>query len=196
MRFTDFMMNFPFLIFVIVLQAIFVDSGVLALILVISLLSWTEAARVIRSKVMSERENEYVLSAVSIGTKPSKVMIKHILPNVISTTIVQATLLLAAMIVAETGLSYLGFGVPVGTPSWGNMLQAARDPGTFENLWWVWLPPGLLITLTILSINLSVKGLKMLLTQKQRNNSLSQSFINDRTLVFSKDKKVNFIALG
>ncbi|API92267.1 ABC transporter permease [Virgibacillus pantothenticus] len=160
MRFTDFMMNFPFLIFVIVLQAIFVDSGVLALILVISLLSWTGAARVIRSKVMSEKENEYVLSAVSIGTKPSKVMIKHILPNVISTIIVQATLLLAAMIVAETGLSYLGFGVPVGTPSWGNMLQAARDPGTFENLWWVWLPPGLLITLTILSINFIGEGFK------------------------------------
>ncbi|QKY70567.1 oligopeptide ABC transporter permease [Lentibacillus sp. CBA3610] len=160
MRFTDFMMNFPFLIFVIVLQAIFVDSGVLALILVISFLSWTGAARVIRSKVMSEKENEYVLSAVSIGTRPSKVMLKHILPNVMSTIIVQATLLLAAMIVAETGLSYLGFGVPVGTPSWGNMLQAARDPGTFESMWWIWIPPGLLITLTILSINFIGEGFK------------------------------------
>ncbi|MGY0693350.1 oligopeptide ABC transporter permease [Virgibacillus sp. FSP13] len=160
MRFTDFMMNFPFLIFVIVLQAIFMDSGVLALILVISFLSWTGAARVIRSKVMSEKENEYILSAISIGTRPSKVILKHLLPNVMSTVIVQATLLLAAMIVAETGLSYLGFGVPVGTPSWGNMLQAARDPGTLSGMWWIWIPPGLAITFTILSINFIGEGLK------------------------------------
>lgn len=160
MRFTDFMMNFPFLIFVIVLKTIFVDSGVLSLILVISLLSWTGAARVIRSKVMSEKENEYILSAISIGTRPSKVILKHLLPNVLSTVIVQATLLLAAMIVAETGLSYLGFGVPVGTPSWGNMLQEARNPGTLSGKWWIWIPPGLAITFTILSINFIGEGFK------------------------------------
>lgn len=160
MRFTDFMMNFPFLIFVIVLKTIFVDSGVLALILVISFLSWTGAARVIRSKVMSEKENEYILSAISIGTRPVKVIMKHLLPNVMSTVIVQATLLLAAMIVAETGLSYLGFGVPVGTPSWGNMLQTARDPGTLSGKWWIWIPPGLAITFTILAINFIGEGFK------------------------------------
>lgn len=160
MRFTDFMMNFPFLVFVIVVKTIFVDTGIASLILVIGFLGWTGAARVIRSKVMSEKENEYVLSAISIGTKPSKVILKHLLPNVMSTIIVQATLLLASMIVIETGLSYLGFGVPVGTPSWGNMLQAARDPGTLSGRWWVWMPPGLAITLTILSINFIGEGFK------------------------------------
>lgn len=117
---------------------------------------------------MSEKENEYILSAISIGTRPSKVIMKHLLPNVMSTIIVQATLLLAAMIVAETGLSYLGFGVPVGTPSWGNMLQAARDPGTLSGKWWIWIPPGLAITFTILSINFIGEGFKDAFNPKSR----------------------------
>nr|WP_099159298.1 oligopeptide ABC transporter permease [Virgibacillus ndiopensis] len=160
MRFTDFMMNFPFLVFVIVVKTIFIDTGVLALILVIGFLGWTGAARVVRSKVMSEKENEYILSAISIGTKPSKVMLKHLLPNVMSTIIVQATLLLASMIVVETGLSFIGFGVPPDVPSWGNMLQTARNPGTLSEKWWIWIPPGLAITFTILSINFIGEGFK------------------------------------
>lgn len=160
MRFTDFMMNFPFLVFVIVLASIFRDAGIWALIIVLSVLSWTGAARVVRSKVMSEKENEYVMAAISIGGTPFKVIRKHLLPNVMTTIIVQATLILAAMIVAETALSFLGFGVPTGTPSWGNMMSEARDPNVIRTQWWVWIPPGLAITFTILSINFIGEGIK------------------------------------
>lgn len=160
MRFTDFVMNFPFLVFVIVLASIFREAGIWALIAVISLLGWTGAARVVRSKTMSEKENEYVMAAISIGGTPFKVIRKHVLPNVMTTIIVQATLLLAVMIVAETSLSFLGFGVPSGTPSWGNMMTEASQPNVIRNMWWIWVPPSLAIVFTILSINFIGEGLK------------------------------------
>ncbi|UJW55952.1 ABC transporter permease [Bacillus sp. A116_S68] len=160
MRFTDFMMNFPFLVFVIVLASIVRDAGIWSLILVLSVLSWTGAARIIRSKTMSEKENEYVMAAISIGCGPHRVIRKHILPNIMTTIVVQASLLLAAMIVAETALSFLGFGVPHGTPSWGNMMQEARQPHVIRTMWWVWVPPGLAITFTILAIHFIGEAIK------------------------------------
>ncbi|MFP7472794.1 ABC transporter permease [Niallia taxi] len=160
MRFTDFVMNFPFLIFVIVLAAIFPGSSIGTLIFVISILSWTGIARLVRSKIMAEKENEYVLSSISIGCSPAKVIFNHLLPNVVSTIIVQATLTLATMIVVETSLSFLGFGVPLTTPTWGNMMQEARSPDVLMNKWWIWIPPAAILTLTILSINFIGEGLK------------------------------------
>lgn len=160
MRFTDFILTFPFLIFVIVLSSIFKGSGLVTLIVVISLLSWGGLARLVRSKVLAEKENEYTLSAISIGCSPFKVITKHLLPNVMSTIIVQATLTLAVMIVVETGLSFLGFGVSSSTPTWGNMLQEARSPDVLSKKVWIWLPPATAITLTILSINFVGEGLK------------------------------------
>jgi peptide/nickel transport system permease protein len=162
MRFTDFILNFPFLVFVIVLGAIFFGklNGLAILIIVISVLSWGGVARIVRSKVLAEKENEYILAAVSIGCSPLKVIVKHLLPNVVSTIIVQATLLFAGMIVAESGLSYLGFGVPSEIPSWGNMLSFAREPDVLQGKPWIWIPPALAITLTILAINFVGEGLK------------------------------------
>lgn len=160
MRFTDFVMVFPFIVLVIVVKSIFVNTGIGTFILVVSLLSWTGTARVVRSKVMAEKENEYVMSAISIGCGPFKVIVKHILPNILSTIIVKATLLLATMIVAETGLSYLGFGVPMNIPTWGNMVQEARSPDVLANKWWIWMPPAMMLTLTILCINFIGEGLK------------------------------------
>ena len=162
MRFTDFMLNFPFLIFVIVLNTIFIGkvNGVWVLILTISVLGWGGVARMVRSKILAEKENEYILAAQSIGCSSSSIIIKHLLPNVISTVIVQATLLFAGMIVAETGLSFLGFGVPSHVPSWGNMLTTARQTDVLQNKLWIWVPPASIITITILSINFIGEGLK------------------------------------
>jgi len=160
MRFTDLVLTFPFLVFVIVLKAIFPDTGISVFILVVSILAWGGAARLVRSKILAEKENEYVLAAVSIGCRPSTVIIKHLLPNVITTIIVQAILILAGMITVETGLSYLGFGVPANIPSWGNMMSDAISPDVIKNQWWVWLPSGILITATILAINFLGEGLK------------------------------------
>jgi peptide/nickel transport system permease protein len=170
MRFTDFVLNFPFLVFVIVLNTILFGklNGLWVLILVISLLSWGGVARIVRSKILSEKENEYILAAISIGCSPFKIIVKHLLPNVLSTIIVQATILFASMIVAETGLSFLGFGVPAETPSWGNMLSFAREPDVLQGKLWIWIPPALAITLTILSINFVGEGLKDALNPRSR----------------------------
>ncbi len=161
MRFTDFVLNFPFLVFVIVLKAIFFDvDGLWILIAVISLLSWGGVARIVRSKILAEKENEYILAAVSIGCRPSKVITKHLLPNVLSTIIVQATILFASLIVIESALSYLGFGVPQTTPSWGNMLSSSQEADVLRDKPWIWMPPAIILTMTILSINFIGEGLK------------------------------------
>ncbi|MBD1383047.1 oligopeptide ABC transporter permease [Metabacillus arenae] len=168
MRFTDFVLNFPFLIFVIVINTILTGklTGPWVLIIVISLLSWGSVARIVRSKILSEKENEYVLAAVSIGCSPGKVIRKHILPNVASTIIVQATLILAIMISVESALSFIGFGVPADTPTWGNMLSEARQSNVLRNLPWMWMPPAAMIVLSILAINFIGEGLKDALNPK------------------------------
>ncbi|MCM2533694.1 ABC transporter permease [Neobacillus pocheonensis] len=170
MRFTDFVLNFPFLVFVIVLNAILFGkvSSLWVLIGVISFLSWGGIARIVRSKILSEKENEYIIAAISIGCSPAKVIMKHLLPNVLSTIIVQATITFATMIVAESGLSFLGFGVPQEVPSWGNMLSSASEPDVLQFKWWIWIPPALIITITILSINFIGEGLKDALNPKSR----------------------------
>lgn len=168
MRFTDFVLNFPFMVFVIVLNTILFGkvSGTWVLILVISFLSWGGAARIVRSKILAEKENEYVLSSVSIGCSSVKVIMKHLLPNVLSTIIVQASLTFASMIVVEAGLSYLGFGVPQEVPSWGNMLSSSKEPDVLQYKTWIWAPPAIIITLVILSINFIGEGLKDALNPK------------------------------
>ncbi|MGE7689179.1 oligopeptide ABC transporter permease [Lysinibacillus sp. NPDC097214] len=170
MRFTDFVLMFPFLVFVIVLNTILSGkvSGLWTLIIVISLLTWGSVARIVRSRVLAEKENEYILAAQSIGCKPSKIIIKHLLPNVASTIIVQATLLMAVTIVAESSLSFLGFGVPADTPSWGNMLFEARNSEVLKGKLWMWVPPAAAISLVILSINFIGEGLKDALNPKSR----------------------------
>lgn len=168
MRFTDFVLNFPFLVFVIVLNTILygIVDGLWVLIMVIGALSWGGVARLVRSKVLAEKENEYILAALSIGCSPFKVITKHLLPNVVSTIIVQGTLIFATMIVIESALSYLGFGVPQATPSWGNMLSSANEPDVLQGKPWIWMPPAIIITLTILSINFIGEGLKDALNPK------------------------------
>jgi len=168
MRFTDFVLTFPFFVFVIVLNTILNGkvNGLWVLIGVIGLLSWGGVARIVRSKILAEKENEYILAAISIGCSPFKVIVKHLLPNVMSTIIVQATLLFASLIIAETGLGYLGFGVPQQIPSWGNMLSFANEPDVLQGKPWMWMPPALVITITILAINFIGEGLKDALNPK------------------------------
>jgi len=170
MRFTDFVLMFPLLVFVIVLNTILVGkvSGLWTLIIVISVLSWGSVARVVRSRILAEKENEYILAAQSIGCKSSKIIMKHLLPNVASTIIVQATLLMAVTIVIESALSFLNFGVPADTPSWGNMLAEARNSDVLRDKIWIWIPPATAITLVILSINFIGEGLKDAMNPKSR----------------------------
>src|SRR5699024_4260272 len=119
------------------------------------------------------------LAAKSIGTKPINIIFKHIVPNIVTIIIVQATLLLATYVVAETGLSFIGVGVPIDIPSWGNMLHLARETDVLQNKTWMWVPPVILITLTILSINFVGEGLKDAFNPKTTKSTvLTKDFIS------------------
>lgn len=174
MRITEFVMLFPFLIFAIVLNAALGDKikspygSAIILIVVIIVLSWGGIARLVRGKVMQEKENEYFLAAKSIGTPTHKIILKHLLPNIISVVIVQATLTFAGMIVVESGLSFLGFGISKSIPSWGNMLSDAQEGDVISSKPWIWMPPALMIMFTILSINFVGEGLKDAFNPKDR----------------------------
>ncbi|NHM91732.1 peptide ABC transporter permease [Staphylococcus agnetis] len=174
MRFTEFVMLFPFIPFAVVLNATFSgkienqygSAFVLAAVLIA--LSWVGVARIVRGKVMQEKENEYFLAAQSIGTPVFKILFKHLLPNILSVIIVQATLLFAVQIVAEAGLSFLGFGIDKTVPTWGNMLSDAQEGDILRGKPWIWMPPALAITTTILCINFIGEGLKDALNPKSR----------------------------
>ncbi|WP_341775856.1 oligopeptide ABC transporter permease [Staphylococcus hyicus] len=174
MRFTEFVMLFPFIPFAVVLNATFSgkienqygSAFVLAAVLIA--LSWVGVARIVRGKVMQEKENEYFLAAQSIGTPVIKILFKHLLPNILSVIIVQATLLFAVQIVAEAGLSFLGFGIDKTVPTWGNMLSDAQEGDILRGKPWIWMPPALVITTTILCINFIGEGLKDALNPKSR----------------------------
>lgn len=166
MRFTEFVMLFPFLPFAIVLNATFSDKiknpygSAMILAAVLIALSWVGIARLVRGKVMQEKENEYFLAAKSIGTPTYKILFKHLFPNILSVIIVQATLLFAVQIVAEAGLSFLGFGIDKSTPTWGNMLSDAQEGDILRGKPWIWMPPAIAITVTILCINFIGEGIK------------------------------------
>ncbi|GGG88236.1 ABC transporter permease [Staphylococcus pragensis] len=174
MRITEFVMLFPFLIFAIVLNAALGDKiknpygSAIILVGVIIILSWGGIARLVRGKVMQEKENEYFLAAKSIGTPTYKIILKHLLPNILSVVIVQATLTFAGMIVVESGLSFLGFGISKSIPSWGNMLSDAQEGDIISSKPWIWMPPALMIMFTILSINFVGEGLKDAFNPKGR----------------------------
>lgn len=172
MRFTEFVMLFPFIPFAVVLNATFSGKienkygSALILAIVLIALSWVGIARIVRGKVLQEKENEYFLAAQSIGTPVYKILLKHLLPNILSVIIVQATLVFAVQIVAEAGLSFLGFGIDKTVPTWGNMLTDAQEGDILRSKPWIWMPPAIIITVTILCINFIGEGLKGALNPK------------------------------
>lgn len=164
MRFTEFVMLFPFIPFAVVLNATFSGKienkygSALILAIVLIALSWVG--------IVQEKENEYFLAAQSIGTPVYKILLKHLLPNILSVIIVQATLVFAVQIVAEAGLSFLGFGIDKTVPTWGNMLTDAQEGDILRSKPWIWMPPAVIITVTILCINFIGEGLKDALNPK------------------------------
>ena len=131
------------------------QSGRLYLIMVIlGVLGWMGLARLIRAQLLVEREKDFVLAAKALGIKQSKIMWRHILPNVFNLVIVNITLSYASSILSEAGLSFLGFGVAQPTPSWGNMLTTAQQSIVIQYYWWRWFVPGIFVVGAALSANL------------------------------------------
>ncbi len=176
MRFTDLMLALPSLPLLLVIIMLFRDSlkallgpelGIfLLVVLVIGILGWMPTARVVRGSVLSIKEKEFVEAAVSVGTREPAILRQHILPNVLSPIIVSATLGVAAAILTESALSFLGLGFPSNVPTWGRLLFENKDFIT-QNPWLV-IWPGMFISLTILSINFIGDGLRDALDPRQR----------------------------
>jgi peptide/nickel transport system permease protein len=163
MGFVDFMLTLPFLPLLLVAGKIFQFTPV-TIIAALVLLLWPRMARLVRGQVLAVREQEYVLAAKAIGVSNVRIMLRHILPNVVGVMVVEATLIVALAILVESAISYLGLGIQPPTPSWGNLLQDART--TMTEQWWLALFPGLMIVITALCVNFLGDGLRDALDPK------------------------------
>lgn len=165
MRIVDGLTAFPAMVLALALMAVFGQSDA-NLILALTIVYVPGMTRVIRSSVMSIKYSEYVEAARAIGCTNLRILIQHILPNIISPLIVQATLVFGYAVLAEAGLSYLGLGTQPPMPSWGNMLNEGRNYMTTSP--WLTVVPGIFIFLTVLALNVMGDGLRDLLDPKTK----------------------------
>jgi peptide/nickel transport system permease protein len=172
MRLVEALLAIPTLVLLIVIQPALIKNAqvsmnifgrnlsvtVLAIVVIIGVFSWLGLSRIVRSMVLSLKEQEFVTAARMVGASDFRIIITHILPNCIAPIVVAATLGVGGAIVTETALGFLGFGVQEPTATWGNILSGARQ--FVDKYPWIWGAPGLLITLTVLSINFIGDGLR------------------------------------
>lgn len=171
MRFTEAMLNIPQLFLLLVMAKFFggkvpnltlfgrtFSGSVVVIVLIIGVTSWMYLARIVRAEFLSIKENEYILAARATGTPTAQIIFQHILPNAIAPIVVSATLSVANAITLEAYISFLGLGVQPPTATWGNMLEGAYN--YIETAPWLWIFPGTLIVLTVLSINFVGDGLR------------------------------------
>ena len=159
MRITDIVMLFPVLIMIMTVVSI-LGPNIFNVMAVIGLFGWPSSARLVRGQILSVREWDFVMAARCLGVMDRSIMFKHILPHVLAPLLVAATFGVASAILSEAGLSFLGLGVLPPTPSWGNMLNGAQSIYILERHWWIWVPPGMAILLTVLAINFVGDGLR------------------------------------
>lgn len=159
MRLVDIMMCFPFFVIAISMAAI-MEPSVLSLVIIIGILQWPNIARIVRVEILSLKQREFIEAGRVLGLNSFEMITKHLLPNVLAPLIVYTTLAIANGILLEAGLSFLGMGVRQPQPSWGNMLTAAQSMRVLKSQWWLWIPPGLMVFLTVLSINFLGDGLR------------------------------------
>ena len=167
MRVTDAWLALPALVFAIFL-ATMVGPSMWNIVLILGLVYWTRYARVIRGEVLSLREREFVKLAEIAGGSRTRVILRHILPNVLNSTMVLASLTIGVVIIAEASLSFLGVGVPPPQPAWGSMLADGRSMLMVGD-WWLTIFPGLGILLVVLATQLFGDWLRIRLDPQQRN---------------------------
>ena len=158
MRVTDTFFAFPSLLLAIGILAVFEKPGLFTIFVALGVVGWTSVARIVRGQVLSVKEEDFVEAARAMGASDSRIILRHILPNSLAPIIVVGTLGVAANILAEAGLSFLGLGVQPPTPSWGIMLAEGRN--LIESAPWICIFPGLAILLTVLGFNLLGDGLR------------------------------------
>ncbi|MCS6854504.1 MAG: ABC transporter permease [Elioraea sp.] len=156
-RLVDTLLGFPYLVFAIGLMAM-MGPGLHNIVLALVYKEWVFTCRVVRGETLAAREQDYVEAARALGCGPAHIMLREILPNVLSPVLVVATFRMAYVIIMEASLSFLGLGVQPPTPSWGAMVADGRD--FLVEAWWVSTIPGLAILALVLSINLASQGLR------------------------------------
>ncbi len=181
MRVTEIFGSIPFLPFAIILSSIFQGGQVeifgmtlvvtenrriFIIMIILGLLSWTGLARLVRGQVLAEREKEFITAAKAMGIRERRIAFKHILPNVISVILVSMTLDFASCMLTESSLSYLGFGVRLPRPTWGNMLNGCNDAIVIQSYWWRWVFPALFLSVAVICINVIGDTLRDVLDPK------------------------------
>jgi len=159
MRFVDIVMTFPSIIVLLALAAI-VGPGLDKTIFIIGLLNWPLVCRLVRAKFLALREQDFVSAAIALGSRPGRIILRHLLPNTVDVLVVYATLGVASAILLEAGLSFLGLGVQPPTATWGNLINVARNVSILEQYPWQWMPAGAAIVLAVLAINFIGDGLR------------------------------------
>lgn len=166
MRLTDVMMTFPPIIIMMTVAAIS-GPGIVNVILIIGGLRWPGTTRLVRGQFLSLKNEEFTLAARATGMPDWIIIVRHNLPNVVAPLMARISFAVSGAILSEAGLSFLGLGVPLPTPTWGNMMEAARDLVVLQNRPWMWMPAALFTLITILCINFIGDGLRDAFDPKQ-----------------------------
>lgn len=166
MRFTDIIMSFPYFMVILVLVSI-LGPAVSNVILALGLLGWPGIARIIRGSILTVKNSDYVKAGVALGYSHARIIFRHIVPNILAPVLVNATFGVSSAILMESSLSFLGMGVQPPTASWGNILTDAQSMTILSREPWLWVPAGLMIVVTVLSINFIGDGLRDALDPKK-----------------------------
>jgi peptide/nickel transport system permease protein len=138
----------------------------------IGLLTWTVPCRILRGQFLQLRDAEFVVAARVVGLRDRSIVLRHILPNALAPLLVYMSLGVASVVLLEAGLSYLGLGVQPPTPSWGNMLNAARSLTILSRQPWQWVPPAVLVVLFVLAVNFVGDGLRDALDSRSTRHNV------------------------
>lgn len=166
LRVSEIFMTFPQMILVLILVT-FMGQGLTNLLVIFWTTGWMATYRLVRGRVFSLREENYVLACRAFGIGGGSIMFRHILPNAIGPVIVNATLATAGYVLQESALSFLGLGVPNSIPTWGNIFNAAKSIEIVQSFPWLWIPPGVAICLFVLGVNIFGDGLRDVLDPNQ-----------------------------
>lgn len=174
MRISEIVMTFPQLILVLICVSL-LGQGVNNVILIFAITGWMTTFRLVRGEFLSLREEAFVEADRAFGFSKRRIIFRHLLPNTLSPIVVAFTVNTAIYIIAEAGLSFLGLGVPITTPTWGNLLAVAQSPVVVNQFWWLWVFPALAIVIFVLGVNYIGDGLRDVLDPRQRTMSVGKT---------------------
>lgn len=156
-RLVELGLTFPTFFLILTVMALLERTSLLTIMIVIGSTRWTEVCRLVRAEVLRLRELDFIIAARAMGAGPWRIMLRHLLPNAMGPVVVNATFGVAGAILTEAALTFLGFGAPPPTASWGEVLGQAYE---HQHAWWLVLLPGLMVFLTVVAINVIGEGLR------------------------------------